>query len=143
MKAVIGKKGKSVVVDVEKGWVKRFCTSVGETNPLYLNEKVAKKSKYGGLIAPPGLLMGLYLVPELPRAPEPPVRLPRGVDGGGTWTFIRPIMVGDTLTGTGKIKDIYQRDGRAGPMLFSETEVTWRNQKRQVVARMVGRTIRY
>lgn len=143
MKAVIGKEGKPIILDIEKGWVKRYCEAVGETNPLYLDEGFAKKSKYGKLIAPPGIVFGLYFIPQMPRAPDPPVKLPRGVDGGGEWEFLRPIFVGDTLTGTGKIKDIYERDGRAGKMLFSENEVTWKNQKGEVVARMVSRAIRY
>ena len=36
--------------------IRRWCEAVGETNPLYLDERVAAASEYAGIVAPPAML---------------------------------------------------------------------------------------
>ena len=110
--------------------VKRFVVATDDLNPLYLDEERARHSRYGGLIAPPLFYMAPLTnpVPEselrpdgLPyegKFPIPPTPLPRLMDGGTEIEFFVPIRVGDTLTGRCKITDIYQKDGRTGPLIF-------------------------
>jgi len=39
------------VVDISS--IRRYAQAISDLNPLYLDEEYAKKSEYGGIIAPP------------------------------------------------------------------------------------------
>ena len=67
----------------------------------------------------------------------------RRLDGGGEWEFYKPIKLGDGITVTSKIVDYTEREGRMGNMLFAITEITWKNQDGEVVAKSKGTSIRY
>ncbi|MEW6297158.1 MAG: MaoC family dehydratase N-terminal domain-containing protein [Thermodesulfobacteriota bacterium] len=141
----IGRETQPWTVEVTQRDVKRFAVATDDLNPLYFDEEYARKSRYGGLIAPPLFYMAPLTdpVPEselrpdgLPyegKFPIPPTPLPRLVDGGTEIEFFAPIRVGDTLTGRSKILDIYQKDGRTGPLIFVVRETTYTNQKGEVV----------
>ena len=51
---LIGKTGEPVILEVEKGAIKRFADAVGDRNPLYWDEEHARNSRYGSIVAPPG-----------------------------------------------------------------------------------------
>ena len=42
--------GKEVI---DRTAIRRYAQAISDLNPLYIDEEFAKKSKYGGLIAPP------------------------------------------------------------------------------------------
>jgi hypothetical protein len=46
-------------IEIEKQFVWDYCTAVEDGNPVYWDEEVAKKSRFGRLIAPPNTLMTL------------------------------------------------------------------------------------
>lgn len=142
MKKAIGTKTKPVKIEIEKGMIRKFVDSIEDPNPLWQDEAYAKKSRYGGIIAPPGLLMAAEM---RGRGLDLPFQLPMGriLDGGGEWEYIKPIKPGDVLTVVDKIHDLRVREGRAGKMLFIVTETTWTNQKGELVARALGTLINY
>ena len=141
----IGKETPPWTIEVTTLDVKRFAVATDDLNPLYLDEGKASRSRYGGLIAPPLFYMAPLTnpVPEnelradgLPyegKFPIPPTPLPRLMDGGTEIEFFVPIRVGDTLTGRCKITDIYQKDGRTGPLIFVMRETSFTNQKGELV----------
>ena len=132
-------------IEVSKLDVKRFAVATDDLHPLYLNEEYAKKSRYGEIIAPPLFYMAPLTnpVPEgelrpdgLPyegKFPIPPTSLPRLMDGGTEIEFFAPIRPGDTITGRCKITDIYQKEGRSGPLIFVVRESTYTNQRGEMV----------
>ena len=141
----IGRETPTWTIAVSQLEVKRFAVATDDLNPLYLDEEKAKQSHHGGLIAPPLFYMAPLTdpVPEsalrldgLPyegKFPIPPTPLPRLMDGGTEIEFFVPIRVGDVLTGRSKIVDIYQKEGRSGPLIFVVRETTYTNQKGEVV----------
>ena len=141
----IGKETPPWTIEVTTLDVKRFSVATDDLNPLYLDEDKASRSCYGGLIAPPLFYMAPLTnpVPEselradgLPyegKFPIPPTPLPRLMDGGTEIEFFVPIRVGDTLTGRCKITDIYQKDGRTGPLIFVVRETSFTNQRGELV----------
>ena len=124
-----------------------------DANPLYTDVERARQSRYGGLIAPPLFYMAPLTdpVPEsalrsdgLPyegRFPIPPTPLPRLMDGGTDIEFFVPIRVGDTLTARSTIVDIYEKDGRSGPLIFVVRETTYANQNDEIVVIEKGSSI--
>lgn len=136
----IGRKGPSVTVAVEKGGIQAFARAIGDDNPLFNDESAARRSRYGGLVAPPTFLRSVGSArPELPFE----VPFTRLLDGGSGWEYFEPVRPGDRITSAAQITDIAERTGRAGLMLFMTILITYRNQFDQLVATQTSTTIRY
>ena len=45
--------------ELGRATIHKFAVAVGDTNPLYYDEEFAKKTRYGGIIAPPTLIFEL------------------------------------------------------------------------------------
>ena len=153
----IGKEIGVRTFEVEKGAIKRFADSVDEQNPLYYDEEYAKKSRYGAIIAPPGFISSPWLVGRVSRyerehesatdirgeaiAQLMKAGYTRLVDGGVEYDFLEPVRAGDTVTATSVIKDITEREGKTGKMAFMISEITYTNQKGNIVAKARGTSI--
>jgi hydroxyacyl-ACP dehydratase HTD2-like protein with hotdog domain len=149
----IGRETSPWTIEVSRLDVQRFAVATDDLNPLYLDEAKAKQSPYEGLIAPPLFYMAPLTEPKpeselrpdgLPyegKFPIPPTPLPRLMDGGTEIEFFHPIRVGDVLTGHSKIVDIYQKEGRSGPLIFVVRETTFTNQRGEVVLIEKGASI--
>ena len=149
----IGREAPPWTVQVTELDVRRFAVATDDLNPLYLDKEYARQSRYGSLIAPPLFYMAPLTdpVPEtelrkdgLPREgrfPIPPVPLQRLVDGGTEVEFFVPIRPGDMLTVRSKIVDIYEKEGRSGPLVFVVRETTYTNQKGEKVVVEKGTAI--
>ena len=58
------------------------------------------------------------------------------LDAGTSGEQYQPIKVGDVISVTGKIVDLQERKGKSmGNMLFTVSELTFRNQKNEVVVK--------
>lgn len=140
MKRAIGVESDPVALAVEAGHVQRFAEAIGDPNPLFTDEKRARRSRYGGVIAPPTFLRAL------PR-PEPKVELKlpttRTLDGGSDWEYFEPVRVGDVITARAKITAIAERALSMGPALFITQETTYTNQLGEKVATQRSTRIGY
>lgn len=153
IRAWIGRAAPPWTIEVTALDVKRFAVATDDPNPLYVDADAARNSRHGGLIAPPLFYMAPLTEPlpesalrpdGLPyagRLPVPPTPLPRLMDGGTDIEFFVPIRVGDTLTAHSTIVDIYQKDGRSGPLIFVVRETTYTNQHDEVVVVEKGASI--
>ena len=147
----IGKKGPKSVFEIEKEPIRRFADSVDDPNPLYWDEEYAKKSKHGGIIAPPGFISSPWFGGR-PRkwgrrgetaadetAGVRPAIVKAGfgriLDGGIEYEFFKPVKAGDTITSQSTLADITLREGRTGRMVFLTTEITYTNQDGEAVAK--------
>jgi acyl dehydratase len=115
--------------------------SLGDRNPLYLDEKYAAASPYGGLIAPPYFLAA---IPPLHAAPK--LRGIHWMYAGSNWTFVEPLRVGDTITSHARLADLQIKEGRVGGRMVLQTgELLYVNQRGDLVATgapTVMRTVR-
>ena len=136
----IGLEGEPVTTDVEKGAIIKFAQAIGDDNPVFNDEEAARKSKFGGLVAPPTFLRSVGA-----GRPELPFELPftRVLDGGSDWEYFHPVRVGDRISATVRIADMVERTGRLGLMVIVTTVTTYTNQFGQVVATQTGSGIRY
>ena len=114
--------------------IRKFAESIGDHHPLYVDQEYARKSKYGGIIAPPTLVCETwqYLLSELDElgspARRPRLHLGTEIRGGHEYTFLRPVRPEDVITGRWKVADIRERDGRTGKLIFLVIEITFSNQ---------------
>jgi acyl dehydratase len=110
-----------------------YAHSCGETNPLFTDERTAAKGPHGGLIAPPTFVVRLrgrrFMPKDLPR------ELARNsFDAGKDIEFGEPVRVGDVLTATSTVHDIYEKTGRSGTMSFLVLRTVVTNQRDELVA---------
>ena len=147
MTQLIGKTGETLILEVEKGAIKRFADAVGDRNPLYWDDEHARNSRYGSIVAPPGFFgwptKWKTSMPFLPELREELITTitkdgyGRVLDGGMEFDFIQPIRAGDKLASVFKVIDIREREGKGGSkMILSVAETTYTNQYGDVVAKM-------
>ena len=131
MRNAVGIQSEPVINDVEKGAVTRFAEAIGDDNPLYTDEVAARRSRFGGIIAPPTFLRSMKgTIIKL----ETDMPFDRRLDGGSDWEYFEPVRPRDRITVTSKLADIFEREGRMGRMVFLIREVSYKNQLDQLVA---------
>jgi acyl dehydratase len=119
-------------VAITREMIRDFCEATGDTNPLYLDEDAAARGRWGGIVAPPSFAIAfrtqrhfLDVLPNFKRL---------GFDAGKDVEFIEPIRPGDHITLSAAIKEIYEKTGRSGSMVFIVVRSTLRNQGGKVLA---------
>ncbi len=136
----IGIESAPVTMEVEKGAILRFAEAIGDPNPQWNDEAAARKTRYGGLIAPPTFLRSVRGVNlELPFD----LSFNRRLDGGSDWEYFQPVRPGDRITAVARIAELTERTGRLGPMVFMTTATTYTNQFAEVVATQTNTLIAY
>jgi len=149
---------------VEAGHIMMFARAVGDPNPVYADADYAAGSEAGGIIAPPTFAQAsAQFDPDYvlrPKIGEPwfgSGREATGVkrdptSGGGSgsggrglhaeqhFEYHRHLRPGDVLSATTRAGDRWEREGRSGKLLFSETITEYRDQDGELVitARGVG-----
>ena len=143
MRELLGVETEPVTCEVEKGMIKSFAQAIDDDNPLWQDEEYAKKTRYGGIIAPPtfptalstSALFDKFLLMEGPYE--------RLLNGGNELEYFQPIRPGDVISATAKIANLRERESKTGKMLFMIIEVTYKNQRGEVAAKERDTIIRY
>ena len=93
--------------EATKDTIRHFAEGIGDTNPLFRDEQYAKKTTYGGIVAP-----GCFLYTHQWTS------LGGGFSGvhawyvGGSWEWYRPIREGTKLSSAIIIRDLVTKKGR-------------------------------
>jgi acyl dehydratase len=106
-----------------------------DPNPLYVDRAVAEASRFKGLICPP-LATWKDIAPSIGyfgagQESHFDVPLPfnsYGLNGGSDWQFLRPAYTGDWVTRQFKVIDVFEKEGRSGPLVFIIRRETQTNQ---------------
>jgi N-terminal half of MaoC dehydratase len=128
LRARVGVPAPDISATVEAGHLKRFVEAIGDPNPRWLNE------------APPTFLVAL--VPVSMHLPEAEEYGKGWLNGGNRFEHMEPVRVGDRITATGRVVDVYEKPGSSGTMLFIIFETEYVNQRGRTVARVRGTAIR-
>lgn len=135
------KVGESTVVVedfcIEAGKVEEFARAVKDDNPAFRDEEAAAEQGFDGIPAP-------LTFPRVSTFPRYRAIEGRGIDigfpeeyaihGEQSYQYERPLQVGDVLTGTMTLTDVYQRDGgRGGTMTFAILETEYRDDDGDLV----------
>ena len=114
--------------------------AIQDPNPLYVDREHAEQSRFGGLICPPlatwkdiGPPIGYFGAGQESHFQVPLPFNSYGLNGGSDWQFLRPVYTGDWITRRFRIVDIYEKQGRSGPLVFVVRQETQTNQHSQVV----------
>ncbi|MDN7139856.1 MaoC family dehydratase N-terminal domain-containing protein [Pseudomonas sp. JQ170] len=125
-KSLIGRSLGVSSAEVEKGRLRFFAKAIGETDPVYTDEAVAKAAGYKSLPVPPTFLMclqseGRDLVEQLNIYGFDLGRILHAEQG---FTYHKPAVAGDVLTFDTRVVDVYEKRGGALQFVVNETRVT-------------------
>lgn len=113
-------------VKVDPWRVKLFCQSIGEPNPIYWNEKVARAAGHRTCLIPPTFLKALETEHFSSAALLKILTIPMGkvLHAEQSFSFSGMVHVGDTVEISRTITDIYEK--RGGAMIFIVIETDYR-----------------
>ena len=123
--------------EVEKGKIKEFATAIGDDNPIYFDELVAKEKGYDGIPIPLTFLTvvdcfgGLDFQQKIDFLKLNPLKV---LHGEQKYEFVKGISAGDVLTVSGKVTDAKTKEGSTGKMDILTTENQYINQWNELVA---------
>jgi hypothetical protein len=144
---------------IEAGHIMLFARAIGDTNKIYYDEKYARDTEPGAILAPPTFVQAsAQFDPDYrlrPRKGEPWIgsgKEPTGVpqSGGGSggvlhaeqhYEYHRHPKAGDVLIPTVKPGKTWEKQGRrSGKLIFTETITEYRDENGELVvtARSVG-----
>ena len=137
-KGVLGKEFPPYVVTVERGKIKEFARAIGDTNPLYLDDRVGQASEFGDVIAPPTFAITFRDEANDTHAflRELGTDISRLLHGEQEFELFRPLQPGQIYTCRAKVVDIYEKSGRTGPMAFVVRETSITDHTNEIVATM-------
>ncbi|GAA0612023.1 hypothetical protein GCM10009547_12570 [Sporichthya brevicatena] len=131
----VGASTPPIAMTIERGRLRLFAHSIGETNPVYTDVDAARAAGYPDLLVPPTYLFGVEL-----EGAEPTGWLDAlGVDlrallhGEQEFTYVAPVFAGELVQARSTLVDAYEKKGGALQFLVRETEVT---RAGDVVARL-------
>lgn len=122
---------------VEAGKVAEFASAIHSDDPAYADERAAADRGLEGIPAPLSFLRTSYFPRYRPDGVGTslvdifelgfdPRYLVHGEHG---YEFERPVYVGDTLSGTSELSDVFQRTGGDGEtMTFAVVETEYRDE---------------
>ena len=140
-KKFIGYQLKPSSLYMDRTRLQFFAKAIGETQAIYTDRDAAQAAGYADLPAPPTFLFAAELdsgaVDDVLAKLEIP--LAKLLHGEQSFTYHQPACVGDTVTVTSRIEDIYDKKGGALEFVVRQTRVT--NQRGEHVADLRGVTV--
>jgi acyl dehydratase len=114
-RSLVGARSEPVANLIERGAVRKFAEAIGDPNPLYVDEGIAKGSRYGGLVAPPTFPRTLeYGQIEGMGWPDAGM-----IHGEHQVSYAsRPLLVGEELYCYTKFENYYEKESRGGLLGF-------------------------
>jgi acyl dehydratase len=121
--------------EITRDLIRHYCDALGDKNPLYRWEEYAKFTRYGGIIAPPGILQCIGEAGAGKGAVAP--GFGRSLAGGSTFTWYKLIRPGDKFHVMGTDLGVKEKKShREVPyrLFVSTYRTTYLNQNNEIVA---------
>jgi hydroxyacyl-ACP dehydratase HTD2-like protein with hotdog domain len=127
--------------------IERYAYAIGEHDPVHHDPGAARAAGFEDIVAPalfPYVIRmhTAHLVPREELAPDgsatadvPPVETTRAMAGEISIEMGVPVVAGDVVTVKKRIADMYEKEGRSGPLVFVTMEFEFVNQRGELVAR--------
>jgi len=125
--------------------IRRWVMAMDYPNPLHWDQEFARDSKFGGLIAPQSIAVGLDYGHGVAPACVGYIPGSHLIFGGEEWWFYGcPVRPGDKLFQQRRFHDYKVAETKfAGPTMFARGDTTHTNQHGVLVARERATSIRY
>ena len=127
--------------EIGRAAFRQYALAVGDFNPLYSNADHAKANGLRDVMAPPTLICDTWQYVDSDMDGRGDL-VGRGAFGeltglraGNEYEFFQPLHPDDVITARWLVKDVYERTGRSGSMIFQVVEATYSNQRGELIAR--------
>ena len=158
--------------EVCRSELRRFSQAIPDPDPIYWDEEVGRRTRFGGIVAPPLFPVDAFRTPpywpdrlteKLKEDPnfwggppgdarfasserEPlPLRTPisSALNGGQDFEVFELARLGEKLRVSSRLTDVYEKPSKTfGRIVIMESLSTYRNTEGRVILRMIGRGIR-
>lgn len=123
--------------EIEAGKVEEFARAIKDDDPVYRDPEVAQERGFERVPAPP-TFERVAMFPRYRTVEKYGIDLgfreQYTIHGEQAFEYERPLMVGDVLSGTTTLTDIYEREGgRGGTMTFAVLETEYTDQHGELV----------
>ncbi len=125
--SAIGHSFTPITAHVEPGRLRYFFNMLGERNPVYRDAAVARISGYSAVPAPPTYLFCLEMMDSdnpFEFLTELKIDLARILHGEQSFSYLAPVVVGDTLTFSPRVTGVADKKDGAMTLVVIETAVT-------------------
>lgn len=125
-----------------KDAIRHFAFGYGDTNPLWIDEAYARKTKYERIVSPPTFVQ--TMISQRSSLASSGLPGAHALDAGPEYAWYLPIFVGDRIVDEEKLVAFERVHGRfADPMYEQVAEVTFTNQTGAVVGKIRQRCWRF
>ena len=120
---------------------RQYALAIGDFNPLYSDREFAQTHGLREVMAPPTLICDTwqYVDSDMDDRGDlvgrGPIRELEGLRAGNEYEFFQPIHPDDVISAHWTVKDVYEKTGRTGSLVFQVIETTFYNQADQLLAR--------
>lgn len=124
--------------EIGKEAIRRFAATIDDHNPLYWDEQFAKKSEYGGIVAPPTLIFEVNY--DIGEEIDDSERARKWIGFGEDWQraaneyqIFQLVRPDDVITIKHNIIEATEKQGKNGRLIFITDEVTYTNQRGELL----------
>lgn len=128
---------------IEQSMITKFTDVIDDPNPLWSDSGYAREKGYDNALVPPTFLINFFSLDQDDWAWQVNCPLPKVLAGGSEVEYFNHVVVGDSITVTGKLVDVQEKMGKGGKLLFLIFERTYKNQRGELVIRVRQTSIRY
>ena len=127
--------------EIGRSAFRQYALAIGDFNPLYSDRGHAAAHGLRDVMAPPTLVCDTwqYVDSDLDERGDLTGRglfgELTGLRAGNEYEFFQPVHPDDVLTARWLVKDVYERKGRSGSLIFQVVEATFQNQRGELLAR--------
>ncbi len=119
---------------IDDHWIRAVVEATEDPHPLWVDEAFARKTPWGGIIAPPWAICSLQGRFRIRLRPVIDLGWGAGsVNAGVQYELYQPIRPGDAITCRYCIADVFSKTGRSGPLVFVRMEHRLTNQRGETV----------
>jgi len=121
--------------------LRQYALAIGDFNPLYSDRGFAQTHGLREVMAPPTLICDTwqYVDSDMDDRGDlvgrGPIRELEGLRAGNEYEFFQPIHPDDVISAHWTVKDVYEKTGRTGSLVFQVIETTFYNQADELLAR--------
>jgi acyl dehydratase len=101
------------VYEVSREKIREFAAAIGDPNPLFVDQEVARAAGYADVVAPPTFttIVNLAAINRIVSDPELGLDYGRMVHGDQSFVYHRAVVAGDQLVVTSYVDHIMSRAG--------------------------------
>ena len=127
--------------EIGRSSLRQYALAVGDFNPIYSNREFAQANGMRDVMAPPTLICDTwqYVDSDMDDRGDllgrGPIRELEGLRAGNEYEFFQPIHPDDVVTAHWIVKDVYEKSGSTGSLVFQVIETTFYNQSEELLAR--------